>query len=95
MNTTRRNPNEDQRSACSSLAPGSVELPATDGYYWLKNIVDEGTVIWRIVNVSNRPTAERRRMQRIARDNVSVFTKDDLSIWTGVEFHGPLHPPNA
>lgn len=95
MKTTRRNPNDDQRSACSSsLAHGSVELPVKDGYYWLKNIGDEGSAIWRIVNVSNRPNAERRGMQRIARDCVCVLTKEDLCKWTGVEFVGPLLPPN-
>lgn len=71
-----------------------AELPAVDGYYWMRNIVDEGREIWRIVNVFSSGHPDRNGMQRIARDYCSIFTNEELADWKGVEFHGPIHPPS-
>ena len=90
------------RLATSELAQarGSAELPAQDGYFWMKNITDDDypelrQEHWRIVRVGIFNTGESRSLIRSVRDGQNVYTLGYLRTWTGVEFHGPLHPPNA
>ena len=88
---------ECQTASSLATPAGSVELPREDGYYWMKNIAGEEAVhnikvIWRVVRVFQ--SAERGPKKRVARDGQSLFTAEYLAEWRGVEFHGPLIPPN-
>ena len=82
-------------SSTPPSTPGSAELPPKDGYYWLHNIGREGQHIWRVVEIGFWADGEHRALRRAIRDGQRVYSMAYLATWMGVEFHGPLLPPNV
>ena len=80
-----------QRHHESAPAPCSVEIPSVDGYYWMRNLSYDGEEVWRIVRVAYSPSAKGR----VASDGRGPSDILPIYNWEGVQFHGPLLPPNA
>ena len=85
---TNRNPNPP------SARPLGSALPEVDGYYWMHNIGSEGQHIWRIVDIGFWADGECRALRRGIRDGQRVYSMAYIAPWMGLEFYGPLAPPN-